>query len=227
MGNLRGMGTKVFLLAACLACAGTAHAACNGPQALVTKWRAHPTSEVAVELGSWYASHHQFDCAVEVFHSALRRDPKSAQLHYLTGLALVAQRQPAAAQAELERSAQLDPTVIKPHLLLAMLYAGMGNHPAADAQWSKALSIDPKSDEALEGLSNDLMAQKNYPAVVQLLRSASRNEKLSITLSQALGLLDYLDAASDVLLEAMKTKPDSLPLADAMVVVLIKQQKYQ
>jgi tetratricopeptide (TPR) repeat protein len=221
------MGTKVFLLAACLGCAGTAHAACSGPQALVTQWRAHPSSEVAIELGGWYASNHQFDCALEVFRSALRRDPKSAQLHYLTGLALVAQRQPAAAQAELERSAQLDPSVLKPHLVLAMLYAGMGNHAAADAQWGKALAIDPKSEEALEGLSSDLMAQKNYPAVVQLLQSAPRTEKLSITLSRALGLLDYLDAASEVLLEAMKSKPDSLPLADAMVVVLIKQQKYQ
>lgn len=227
MGNLRGMGTKVCLLAACLACAGTARAACNGPQALVAQWRAHPSSEAAVDLGSWYASHHEFDCALEVFRAGLRRDPKSAQLHYLAGLALVTQRQPAAAQAELERSAQLDPAALKPHLLLAILYAGMGNHAAADAQWRKVLAIDPKSEEALEGLSNDLMAQKNYAAVVQLLQSAPRTEKLSITLSRALGLLNYLDAASDVLLQAMKAQPDSLPLADAMVVVLIKQQKFQ
>lgn len=227
MGNLRGMGTKVFLLAACLGCAGTARAVCNGPQALVAQWRAHPSSEIAVNLGGWYASQNQFDCALEVFRAGLRRDPKSAQLHYLTGLALVAQRQPAAAQAELERSAQLDPTALKPHLLLAVLYGGMGNHPAADAQWRKALAIDPKSEEALDGLSTDLMAQKKYAEVVQLLQPAPRTEKLSITLSRALGLLDYLDAASDVLLQAMKTQPDSLPLANAMAVVLIKQQKYQ
>lgn len=227
MAYLRGMGAKVFLLAACLGCAGTAHAACNGPQPLVAELRSHPTTERALQLGSWYADHQQFDCAAEVFRTALRRDPKSAPLHYLNGLALIKLHQPAAAQAELEQATQLAPGELKPHLLLAMLYTAAGNHPGADQQWSRALAIDPKSEEALEGLSNDLMARKNYAGVVQLLQNAPRTERLTITLSRALGLLNYLDPAASVLLEAMKAQPNSLPLADAMAVVLIKQQKYQ
>lgn len=227
MGNLRGTGTKVFLLAACLGCAGAAHAACNGPQAMVARLRAHPTTDNAVTLGGWYASHDQFSCAIEVFRAALRRDPRSAQLHYLAGLALIAERRPAEAQAELEQSVSLDPDVLKPHIMLATVYAATGNHSAAETQWRKALEIDPKSEEALEGLSSDLMQRQDYAGVVQLLRNAPRNEKLTIPLARALGLLNYLDGAADVLLEAMKAHPDSLPLADAMVVVLIKEQKYQ
>jgi tetratricopeptide (TPR) repeat protein len=227
MGILRRVGTKVFLLAACLGCAGSAYAACTGPQALVAQLRAHPTADNAVTLGSWYASHQQFDCAIEVFRSGLKHDPKSAQLHYLTGLALVAEKRPDEAQTELEQSARLDPEVLKPHIVLATVYEETGKRAEAEDQWRKALAIDPKSEDALEGLANDLMASQDYSGVVQLLHDAPRTEKLTIPLARALGLLNYLDESGNVLLEAMKAQPDSLPLAEAMVVVLVKQTKYQ
>lgn len=227
MGNLRGAGTKIFLLAACMGCAEMAHAVCNGPQAMVAQLRAHPTTENAVTLGSWYASHQQFDCAIQVFREGVRRDARSAQLHYLIGLAYVAEKKPAEAQAALQQSIRLEPEVLKPHLLLATVYDLTGRHAEAEEQWRQALKIDPKSEDALAGLSGELMARQDYAGTVQLLYPAPRTERLTITLARALGLLGYLDRASDVLLEAMKTQPDSLPLADAMVVVLVKQVKYQ
>lgn len=227
MGNLLGTGTKVLFLAACLTNAGIAHAVCNGPQALVSQFHAHPTAEGAVTLGNWYADHRQFECAVEVFRAGLKRDPHSAQLHYLAGLAMVAGGHAAQAQSDLEESTRIAPEVLKPHILLATIYEATGQPGAAEQQWRKALAIDPKSEEALQGLSDLLMNRQDYAGVVQLLQSAPRTEKLSITLARALGLLNYLDAARDVLLEAMKTQPDSLPLADAMAVVLVKQAKYQ
>ncbi len=227
MGILRGTGTKVIVLAACLGWVGTAYAACNGPQALVAQLRAHPSTETAVTLGSWYASHNQLDCAIEVFRGALRRDPKSAQLHYLIGLAFVVEKKPTEAQAELQRSIQLEPDVLKPHIMLATIYTMTGKRTEAEGEWRKALAIDPKSEEALDGLSGALMARQDYTGVIHLLYPAPRTEKLTITLARALGLVNYLDDASNVLLEAMHAEPDSLPLADAMVVVLVKQVKYQ
>jgi Flp pilus assembly protein TadD len=227
MGILRGPGTNGLLLAACLGFAGGAHAACNGPQALVAPLRGHPTTEGAVKLGSWYASHQQFDCAVETLQTALKSDPKSAQLHYLVGLALLEGKHAADAVPELEKSVQLAPNEAPPRLLLASVYEKAGNHAEAEDQWKQALRIDPKSEIALEGLATDLIARQDYVDAVKLLHSAPRTEKLTIKLAQALGLLNYLDEAAAVLNQAMQANPDSLPLANAMTVVLVKQRKYQ
>lgn len=227
MGKLLDTGTKVLLLAACLASTGMAHAVCNGPQEMVSKFHAHPSAEGAVTLGNWYADHRQFDCAVEVFRAGLQRDPRSAQLHYMAGLAMVAAGHPVQAQSDLEQSTRLAPEVLKPHIVLAAVYQQVGKPAAAEEQWRKALAIDPKSEEALDGLSSLLMNRRDYAAVVQLLQDAPRTEKLTITLARALGLLNYVEGAGNVLLEAMKLHPDSLPLADAMAVVLVKQDKYQ
>ena len=112
-----------IFLAACVCFAGPAFAApptppskpaCAGPQQLVANLAAHPTSENAVFLGSWYASRNQFGCAVDTFQAALKRDPSSAQLHYLTGLALFGGGQEPEAIAQLQQATRLDPSVIKP-----------------------------------------------------------------------------------------------------------------
>src|ERR1039458_5254771 len=62
MGIQRGRGAKWILLAACIGFAGSAHAACTGPQAIVARVRAHPTTENSILLGSWFASHRQLEC---------------------------------------------------------------------------------------------------------------------------------------------------------------------
>ncbi len=227
MGVLHGPGRQWILVAAFMGFVGTAQAACTGPQAITAKMHAHPTSENAILLGSWFASHQQFDCAVETFRGALKGDPKSAQLHYLEGLALIGWGRPAEALPALQESIRLEPDVLKPHLMLAYLYDRASQHAKAEEQWKLALGIDPHSAEALEGLSADLLARQAYIEVVVLLRNAPRTEKLAINLSQALGLLNYIDEANAVLTEAMKLSPNSMPLVNAMTVVLVKQRRYQ
>jgi tetratricopeptide (TPR) repeat protein len=214
-------------MAACLGVAGVAHAACSGPPALTSQFKTHPTTESAIKLGSWYASHQQFDCAAETLRAAVKADPKSAQAHYLLGLALVEGKHGDAGIPELEKSVQLAPDQAQPRLLLATVYDKAGKNSDAEEQWKQALRIDPKSETALEGLANDLIARKAYVDAVQLLHKAPRTETLTIKLSQALGLLNYLDEAAAVLNQAMQEHPDSLPLANAMTVVLVKQRKYQ
>ena len=227
MGTLRQTGTKWILLAACLGFAGTAHAACTGPQAMTARLRAHPTTDNAILLGSWYAGHQQFACAVDTFRAALKADPNSAQLHYLTGLALVGAGHVPEAVPEIKESTRLDPHVIKPHLILASLYDQAAQRAEGEQQWKLALAIEPHSVPALEGLSADLLAREDNVGVIQLLHDVPRNEKLSITLAQALGLLNYLDEANAVLTKALETSPDSVQLASAMTVVLVKQHRYQ
>ena len=227
MAILRGAGFKWLMLAAFCGSAGSAHAACTGPQVLVAKLQAQPTADNAIVLGSWYASHKEFDCAVTTFRGALNKDPKSPQLNYLVGLALVEGDHPADAVPALQESMRLDSQVIKPHLMLAYVYDQMGKHAEAEEQWRQALAIDPKSTQALEGLSLDMRARQDYKGIVLLLRSAPHTEQLAIYLSQALGNLDYLDEARTVLEQALNASPKSVPLASALTVVLVKQLRYQ
>ena len=220
-----GAGLAAGLLAGLMGVAGSAHAACNGPAALVARLKAHPTTDDAVALGSWYAGHKQFDCAIETFRAALKNDPRSAQVHYLDGLALLGLRRTAEAQAEVEESARLEPQVIKPHLLLASLYEEQGKEQAAEDQWQLALRIDPKSEAALEGLSAALLGREQYPQTIMLLRDAPRSERLAVNLSRAFGQLGYLKDAERVLKEAMQAHPHSLDLTKAMTVVLVRMHR--
>lgn len=220
-----GDGFAAGVLAATLALASSAHAACNAPAALTAKVKAHPSTENAVVLGSWYASHQQFECAAGTFRDALKKDPESAQLHYLNGLALLALRRTDQAQSEVEESARLEPGVIKPHLLLASIYEERGKQQAAEDQWHLALRIDPKSEPALEGLSAALLARQDYPQTIMLLRDAPRTERLAINLSRAFGQLGYLNDAERVLNEGLQLQPGSIDLTKAMTVVLVRMHR--
>jgi len=204
------MGTNLLMV--CLSaglsmpCHGQTHAACTGPAPLAAKMHARPSVENAVALGGWFATHKRFDCAAETFRVSLKANPESAQLHYLVGLALIGGGHPAEALPELQQSEQLDPDVLKPHLMLGHLYNQSGEISKAQQEWTAALKIDPHAEMALGGLSDDL---------------------LSINLAKALGVLNHLDEAKAVLAEGLKLAPDSVPLASAMTVVLVKQTHYQ
>jgi len=227
MSSLRSPGLKSLLLAAVLGSAGAAHAVCTGPEAMVAKMRAHAGAATAVPLGTWYADHRQFACAIEVFRAGLKAEPRSAQLHYLLGLSLITDGHAADGIPEVERSAALDATALKPHLLLGSIYDGQGNSDGAEREWRRALAIDPKSEQALDELTGLLMRRKDYPGVIHLLSDAPRTEKLSIALARAFGLLNYTDQAAQVLTQALQQHPDSLDLGQAMLVVLVKQRKHE
>lgn len=201
-------------------------AQCKLPPQLDAKMRAHATIGAAIDAGNWFGSHQQFDCAVDIFRAALKADPKSAQLYYLEGLALVGGKHPDQAIEAVRQSVQLDPKVIKPHLLLADLYQQSGHAGEAEEQWKQALAIDPRSETALEGLSSALLDRKEYISVIGLLQHAPRTEPLALALSKAFGVLNYFDAAAEVLNEAIQLKPKSAALANAQSVVLVKQHKY-
>jgi tetratricopeptide (TPR) repeat protein len=111
--------------------------------------------------------------------------------------------------------------------MLAYVFDQTAEHDKARDEWTRALEIDPKSEQALEGLSGELLGEKDYIGVVKLLQSAARNEKLDIDLAQALGLLNHLDDAKAVLADGLSENPNSVGLASAMTVVLVKQLRYQ
>ena len=226
MGILRGPGICWILLAATTGVAAQTPAACAGPKQLTANLRAHPTAENAIQLGNWFAGHKQFECAADTFRGALKTHPESAQLNYLGALALVEGGHSGSAIPFLQNSIRLEPDVDKPHLLLANLYEKSGKISEADEQWKQALALDPHSDIALDSFSASLLARKDYAGVIGVLQNAPRTEALTIRLAQALTALNYLDGANAVLVEAMKLSPDSLPLANAESIVLVKQRSY-
>jgi Flp pilus assembly protein TadD len=204
-----------------------ARPACAGPQQLVANLAAHPTTENAVLLGSWYASRDQFGCAVDTFQSALKRDPSSAQLRFLAGLALFGGGHEPEAITQLLQATRLDPRVIKPHLVLAALLDRAGKNADGEEQWKQALAIDPASTPALEGLSNELLLRKDYLGVIKLLDPAPRTEPLALNLARAYGLLDNPEQANQVLADGLKLTPKSLPLARALAVAQIHMQRFE
>jgi tetratricopeptide (TPR) repeat protein len=200
---------------------------CAGPQQLVATLAAHPTTENAVLLGSWYASRNKFGCAVDIFQGALKRDPSSAQLHYLTGLALFGGGREPDAITQVQQATRLDPTVIKPHLVLAELLDRAGKHADGEEQWKQALAIDPASVPALEGLSTDLLLRKDSTAVIKLLYPAPRTEPLAMNIARAYGLLNYPQEANQALADGLKLDPKSLPLAQALAAAQVRQHRFE
>jgi tetratricopeptide (TPR) repeat protein len=224
----------VILLAGLLGSAATASGTCTGPPAMVAKLRSQPSTTNAIALGNWFATNKQFECATEVFRGALVANPQSAQLHYLEGLALAGSGQSSAAIPLLQDAIRLQPKAIEPHVALAELYDQSGKTAgltatqtaAADEQWKAALAIDPHSETALEGYSESLLARKDYLGAIILLHSAPRTEPLALHLAESYASLNFLDDAGNVLNEAMKLSPDSVPLAIAQSGILMKQQKF-
>jgi tetratricopeptide (TPR) repeat protein len=225
-----------ILLAACACITGRGFAspptspskpACVGPQQLVASLAAHPTTENAVLLGSWYASRNKFGCAVDTFQAALKRDPSSAQLHYLTGLALFGGGHEPEAITQVEQATRLDPAVIKPHLVLAELLDRAGKNAEGEEQWEQALAIDPTSTQALEGLSTDLLLRKDYSGVIKLLYPAPRVEPLALNLARAYAMLNDAEQAKLALVDGLKLSPKSLSLEQALAAAEVHQRRYE
>jgi tetratricopeptide (TPR) repeat protein len=234
--KIRQSAMPWILLAACLCLAGPVFAApttplaktaCAGPQQMVANLAAHPTTDNAVLLGSWYASRNKFGCAVDTFEAGLKRDPSSAQLRYLTGLALFGGGHEPEAITQLQQATRLDPTVIKPHLVLAALLDRAGKNADAEEQWKQALAIDAASTPALEGLSGDMLGRKDWSGVIKLLDPAPRTEALALNLARAYAQLDKSEQAKQALSEGLKLAPKSLTLALALAAAEIHQRRYE
>jgi Flp pilus assembly protein TadD len=201
------------------------HAACVGPPALESQ-RKHPRADTYAALGNWFGEHKQYNCAVDVFRTALKFEPGSAELSYLLGLTLYSSGDAVNAIEPLQKSIELRPEVLRPHLILAAALEILQQGGAARNEWSAALQIDPHSTVALDGLSKSLLATGNYGEVIRLLQNSHQTEALTVNLAQAYAESKNTDAASAALTEALRQHPASLPLSRAMTVLLVNQAHF-
>ena len=218
---------KTGLIAACLVYAASARASCTGPQPLETRVHTHADVATYTDLGKWFGDHHQYDCAAESFRSALKLEPDSASLNYLVGLTLFSSGHADEAVTALRQSIQLAPDAVKSHLILGAALEQLHRNKEAKAEWETALNLDPHSTEAIDWLSKAFVAEGNYGDAIALLRSATRDENLTLRLAEAYDKAGMLDKAAEVLKQALSANPSSLPLTGALTTILVKQTLYQ
>ncbi len=222
---------SIFAKAAVLAAFGSvamgAAAICTGPADLQAKVQTHPDAQSYADLGSWFGKQHRYACATEAFRSAIKLNPKSADLNYLLGLSLDSSGHAEDAIGPLEESIRLAPNTLKPHLVLATAFNELKRDKDAEMEWRTALKIDPKSLIVIDGLSKSLIAEQEYAAAIGLLQSAPTNESLTLDLVLAYGKAGKLDDAGQVVLRALKKNPSSVKLMNALATVLVQQNRYQ
>ncbi|MGA2674464.1 MAG: tetratricopeptide repeat protein, partial [Terracidiphilus sp.] len=217
-----------LILVACLGASSAAWSApCSGPPALEAHLRAHPDADAYAALGNWFGENNKSDCAVQAFQAGLKLEPNSAPLSYLLGLSLYTAGRIQEAVAPLQQSIRLHPGEVKAHLVLGAALASLGRDKEALPEWQAALKIDPASMMALDGLSKALIASGDYKTVITHLRSAKRDENLTLDLAAAYGKAGMYDDAALVLGEGLKAYPDSNSLTDALVTVYVRQTRYQ
>lgn len=216
----------VLVLAAILAVSPRVHACTTSP-ALEAKLRAQPDADTYVEVGDWFGDRKQYPCALEAFQSALKLEPGNAKLYYLVGLTLYASGHPEDAIKPLGQSVYLMPEKLEWHILLAHALEDAHRPQEALTEWEAALHLNPRSPEALDGMSKFLMAHGDSVSAIELLNDAPRNETLTLDLALAYGMSRMLDKAEEVLSEAMKRNPSSLALTAALVKIYVNQVHYE
>ncbi|MFZ1009742.1 MAG: tetratricopeptide repeat protein [Candidatus Sulfotelmatobacter sp.] len=120
---------------------------------------------------------------------------------------------------------------MKTHLALAGAFDQMQRTSDAENEWRGALAINLQSSAAIDGLTKDLLLDKDFRSLITLLQPAAGSVALSeprtLDLAFAYGQLGMLEDASAVLHKALRTHPSSVQLAKALAGVLVLQARKQ
>jgi tetratricopeptide (TPR) repeat protein len=226
-GRLPALICAVIL--AMLALTGVAYAqtSCAPPDSMKSRFTGTPDVAALNELGYWFGEQKDYNCAVQAFATSLQLDSKQKQfpaIAFMLGANLYLSgdtNEAIAALLEAEKNGYND---IKIHLLLGQALDQTRSRTDAEIEWRAALEIDPEHFVALDNLSNDLIADENDKAVIELLdtprlaplRTAQQDENLGTAYARS----GKLDTALHVLQDALNTYPDSMPIAEQLAGVL-------
>ena len=86
---------------------------CKGPAELEHVIASNPSAGAFDALGAYFASHHQFSCAISAFESAIHLAPDMWDGHYDLGVALLSNGNPQRAAHELQIASKLKPGTAK------------------------------------------------------------------------------------------------------------------
>jgi tetratricopeptide (TPR) repeat protein len=189
-------------------------------------WALRDYGEAAEGLG-------QEQIAIDFLKKASRLDPGNSSVHYHLVRIYHKLNDPKAAEAELSIFKQLSgqhgssgTTLQKPHLEMASKFDRLHQIAKAEAEWRAVLAIDPESTVALEGLSHDLILERNYSETIALLEDPSligqRTPLQILNLGVAYAGAGRLDESVTTLRDGLNTYPDSVMLANHLAESLIQ-----
>jgi len=207
-----------------LALAAQEVASCKGPAALEQTLASSPSAGAFDALGAYFASHHQFSCAISAFESAIHLAPDSWDGHYDLGIALLSNRDPQRAAHELETASKLKPGTEKILLPLGVSLSELNQQEAAIDVFRSVLRQDPQSVPALDGLTKALIAEGRYAAAISELKNAPPNEVLRLNLAIAYSKNGNTDEALQTLSAIVKEHP-SYSQAHMNLGIVYTQQK--
>ena len=128
------------------------------------------TCTVLAGLRGWFEN--DWDEALKLFDRALELQPGHAPAHALRGMALLCRANIPAAEADLNRSTELDPLSASDCARLAYLHYVNGDYPSAAERLDRSFEFDRDYPEALfyKGLLQ--CQQQNYDSAVECLQLA-------------------------------------------------------
>ena len=103
---------------------------------------------------------------------------------------------------------------------LGVWFGQTGQTACAVESYRAALKIDPHFRPAIDRLAKALIASGDYSSAISLLRSAPRDEDLTLDLATAYVKAGMPENDSETLVRAVKANPSSAKLTDALVVLL-------
>jgi Flp pilus assembly protein TadD len=92
--------------------------------------------------------------------------------------------------------------------------------------FQSALKLDPASKEALDRLAKALIATGDFETAIRRLRSASRDENLTLDLAVATRKAQRFDEATQTLVDGLKTYPNSVSLTGALVSLYVHESHF-
>jgi tetratricopeptide (TPR) repeat protein len=161
---------------------------CKSPASAANPPEGTPPSKVYDAVGVWFAQKGDLKCSVAAFDQALRLDPHSAEAHFDLGLVRERQRENDAAIREFQLALQYDPALLQARCALG---SALADPPAAEAEFRKALSVNPELVCALDGLAQVLLNGGRYDAALDYWRQAVRIQPDSPDLQLALATAMY------------------------------------
>jgi Flp pilus assembly protein TadD len=204
-------------------------APCTPPESMKTRFQDKPDAAAYTDLGVWFADQKQYDCAANAFATSMQMAPDQkdvAHVAFMFGVSLYFSGDAKDAITSLQEAEQLGYRDIKLHIILATILDSSHSTKDAEEEWRAALEFDPELSTALDALSTELLAEKDFQGTIALLAVprllGQRTPRQSLNLGAAYASTGQLEKAATVLRDGLNTTPDSVAIANQLGRILVE-----